>query len=99
MNDFGDFYFHQYYEQKFNNEWSAFKSEEIKFIENDNTAKLNQQSALDNSFDLFSDTESSEFSVFSKKYVGNLKNINCCIVCRVNYIKLKIGDFSKIVDF
>ena len=100
MNDFGDFYFHQYYEQKFNNEWSAFKSEEIKFIENDNTVKLNQQSALDNSFDLFSDTESSEFSVFSKKYVGKLKTYKmfCCSVvlffCRVNYIKLKIVDFS-----
>ncbi|CAO1371708.1 unnamed protein product [Diamesa hyperborea] len=72
MNDFGDFYFHQYYEQKFNNEWSAFKSEEIKFIENDHTAQLNQESALDNSFDLFSDTESSEFSVF-KKYVEKRK--------------------------
>lgn len=89
MNDFGEFYFHQYYEQKFNNEWSAFKSEEIKFIDNDNAIKLNQQSALENSFDLFSDTESSEFSVFSKKYVGNLKNkanINCCIVLFVELI-------------
>ena len=73
MNDFGEFYFHQYYEQKFNNEWSAFKSEEIKFIDDDNLIKINHQSELDNSFDLFSDTESSEFSVFSKKYVGNLK--------------------------
>ena len=73
MNDFGEFYFHQFYEQKFNNEWSSFKSEEIKCIEGYNTIKLNQQNALDNSFDLFSDTESSEFSVFNKKYVGNLK--------------------------
>lgn len=73
MNDFGEFYFHQFYEQKFNNEWSAFKSEEIKFIDDHNVIQLNQKSALDNSFDLFSDTESSEFSVLSKKYVGNLK--------------------------